>query len=366
MKTALDNVSLKNINKSIEKEHEIISLYNCLRVSEHLIRRSNLEEYHLSYDEGYSILSALPSSPQFSKIDVWKQREACAKALQNAASSTFLKSLERLKNNETNALVLRNFPVDFRLSPTPTSGFIDVNSVLKPLEFLLGIFENMQVSPVGYAGENRDEFIRHIVPSEQALSEVSSHGSLEPLKLHIDNGHLPIGSESFKNCCPAPNYIIWMGLRCDVEVPTRVVLLEDILFALPSDVLASLRKPIFNAHKPPSFGEGAVERRLAPLLVSDNKHGLCTRHGFAKSTNPESNYALQLFSLIAENPALAHQVLLLPGDVLIINNQKTVHARSAFRPKRNGIDRWLLRLYGVNNFQDNWMSKHQLPYLVEG
>ncbi|TVQ06253.1 MAG: hypothetical protein EA368_17555 [Leptolyngbya sp. DLM2.Bin27] len=224
----------------------------------------------------------------------------------------------------------------------------------------------MQVSPVGYAGENNNDFIRHVVPSDQALGEESSHGSLEPLQPHIDNGHLPIGNESCEHDCPAPHYIIWLGLRCDIKVPTVVVFLDDILAALPNDVTSSLKKPIFDAHRPPSFGSGAVQQRLAPLIVPDGKGGFCTRHGFAKATDPESSYALQLFSLAAENSALAHRTFLLPGDVLIINNQKTVHAREAFRPKYNGADRWLLRFYGVEDFQDKWMSEHQLPYLVNG
>lgn len=348
-------------------ESEITTLSNCFKLNDKIVSRSKLKEYHLTYDEGHSILSALPSEPHSNEMDIWHQRKACEQALRQRASPILLESLKQLRDNEINALVIRGFPIDSTLPPTPENGFTtDDNLVLKPLGFMLGIFENMSVFPVGYAGENRDKFIRHVVPSKDALSEVSSHGSLKALNPHIDNTHLPIGNESCESDCPAPNYIIWLGLRCDIKVPTTVILLEDILSVLPADIINSLSKPIFDVYRPPSFGLGAVKHRLAPLLVPDSKGILCTRHGFAKPTDPESNYALQSFSLVAETPVLAHHVLLPPGDVLIINNQKTLHARDIFFPRYDGTDRWLLRFYGVKNFQDNWMNEHQLPYLVRG
>lgn len=342
------------------------TLSNYFQLNDKIVNRSNLKEYYLTYDESRAIVAALPSEPLVNEMDVWNQHKVCEQALRQKASPVLLELLKQLRDNEINALIIRGFPVDSKLPPTPLNGFIDVNLVLHPLEFLLGIFENMSVFPVGYAGENRDNFIRHVVPSKDALDEVSSHGSLKQLNPHIDNPHLPIGNESCESDCPAPNYIIWLGLRCDTKVPTTVVLLEDILSVLPTEIIDSLRKLIFDVYRPPSFGAGAVKQRLAPLLVPDSKGILCNRYGFANPTDPESNYALQAFSLVAETSVLAHRVLLPPGDVLIINNQKTLHARDIFSPRYDGTDRWLLRFYGVNNFQDSWMSEHQLPYLVRG
>ncbi|EPX58228.1 putative oxygenase (putative secreted protein) [Cystobacter fuscus DSM 2262] len=334
----------------------------CLR--DNALPRSRLVEHHLTHGEGQGLISALPSQPKSNEMDAWRQREACARALRNASSSALLERIRQLRDSEIPALVVKGFPINTVLPPTPPDGFIDINQVSQPLEILLGMFEAMGVSPVGYAGENRDCFIRHVVPSKESLNEVSSHGSLMPLSCHIDNPHLPIGNEPCEAECSAPNYIAWLGLRCDTTVPTSVVLLEDVLSALPAFVVESLKKPSFDILRPPSFGAGAVEHRRAPLLVPDARGALCTRYGFAHPTDAESAYAMELFSLVANDARMAHHVLLPPGDMLIINNQKVLHARNTFVPRYDGTDRWLLRLYGVNQLQSHWMSEHQLPYLV--
>lgn len=328
--------------------------------------RSTLPEYHLSHPEGMAILAGLPGEQKLNELDVWRQREACGQALRHNGSAELLEQLWRLQNNDITALLIRGFPIESSLPPTPLGGQIDLNKVSQPLEVLLGIFESIGASPVGYAGENMDCFIRHVVPSENALNEVSSHGSLKPLNSHIDNPHLPIGNESCEHDCPAPNYIGWLGLRCEVNVPTSVVLLQDVLRVLPCEIVDSLRKPIFEIHRPPSFGVGAIQQRCAPLLVPDSKGILCTRHGFSKPTDAESSYALQLFTLAADDIRLANYVILPPGDILILNNQKCMHGRNIFSPRYDGTDRWLLRFYGVSDLQSRWMSKNQLPYLLNG
>ncbi|HKO52145.1 MAG TPA: TauD/TfdA family dioxygenase [Polyangiaceae bacterium] len=269
-----------------------------------------------------------------------------------------------MRNGNIPALVVRGFLINAVLPPTPPDGVVDINLVSQPLEILLGVFGAMDVSPVGYAGENRDCFVRHVVPSRESLNEVSSHGSLVRLHCHIDNPHLAIGNETHENECSAPNYIAWLGLRCDTMVPTSVVLLEDVLAALPGFVIESLKKPIFDVHRPPSFGAGAAEQHRAPLLVPDGNGALCARFGFADSTDAESTYAMELFSLVVNDERMAHNVVLPLGDLLIINNQKVLHSRGSFVPRRDGTDRWLLRLYGVNQLQRHWMSEQQFPYLV--
>ena len=42
-----------------------------------------------------------------------------------------------------------------------------------------------------------------------------------------------------------------------------------------------------------------------------------------------------------EGPALE------PGDLLMVDNRRAVHARTAFRPRYDGQDRWLQRVYAV-------------------
>jgi hypothetical protein len=42
---------------------------------------------------------------------------------------------------------------------------------------------------------------------------------------------------------------------------------------------------------------------------------------------------------------LAEGVFLTQGDLLIINNKRTVHARTSFTPRFDGSDRWLKKIF---------------------
>jgi L-asparagine oxygenase len=40
-----------------------------------------------------------------------------------------------------------------------------------------------------------------------------------------------------------------------------------------------------------------------------------------------------------------------PGDLLVIDNRKAVHGRTAFRPRYDGEDRWLRRCFAVSDIR---------------
>lgn len=330
------------------------------------IVKSAMQTYFLSYDESIAIAKSHPNLYKSNELETWTQGGKCGGLLKKELSIELLELLAKLQSAEIPALVIRGFGIKQNLPPTPLNGRADLNKISRPLELMLGIFNIIEASPVGYSGENEDCFIRHVVPAIAATNEVSSHGSIRPLNSHIDNPHLPIGNESCEHESSAPNFIGWLGLRCELDVPTSIIFLEDIVKTLPQEVVNSLKKPIFKIRRPPSFGEAGITQKIAPLLVPDTDGNLCIRHGFSNSTDLESENAMNLLSLTADDKSISHQVILRTGDLLIINNQKCLHGRDVFKPRCDGTDRWLLRFYGVNNWRPNWMDIKQLPYLIKG
>ncbi len=57
---------------------------------------------------------------------------------------------------------------------------------------------------------------------------------------------------------------------------------------------------------------------------------------------------------ITNDPSLYTAVALRPGDLLVLDNRRAVHARTAFTPRFDGTDRWLQRVYG---FSDLWACR---------
>lgn len=63
------------------------------------------------------------------------------------------------------------------------------------------------------------------------------------------------------------------------------------------------------------------------------------------AVTPEARRAL--VELEAAVDAASHTVRLTPGDLAIVDNRVTTHGRTAFRPRYDGGDRWLLRTFAV-------------------
>ncbi|MEV5877084.1 TauD/TfdA family dioxygenase [Streptomyces sp. NPDC052101] len=53
---------------------------------------------------------------------------------------------------------------------------------------------------------------------------------------------------------------------------------------------------------------------------------------------------------------VGHEVCLRPGEALLINNRKGLHARSEFTARYDGADRWLQRTYVRRN---QWTMRYR-------
>ena len=62
-------------------------------------------------------------------------------------------------------------------------------------------------------------------------------------------------------------------------------------------------------------------------------------------TRPATRSAQHALATLREHlEARAVGVVLEPGDLLLVDNRRAVHARTAFSPRYDGTDRWIQRL----------------------
>jgi L-asparagine oxygenase len=66
-------------------------------------------------------------------------------------------------------------------------------------------------------------------------------------------------------------------------------------------------------------------------------------------TNEESNHLIQKIIEIYYKKRLQHN--LQTGEIILIDNLRAVHGRSPFYPKYDGKDRFLIRCFGVYNYE---------------
>jgi hypothetical protein len=86
----------------------------------------------------------------------------------------------------------------------------------------------------------------------------------------------------------------------------------------------------------------------------------------APAQNPAGRAALA--QLTAGLEAAATDVVLQPGDLVIIDNYRAVHGRRPFQPRYDGRDRWLKRVHVTRDLRRSrrWRPGPAAPVIMVG
>lgn len=247
------------------------------------------------------------------------------------------------------ALLMTGVPIDLDLPATPDeharppykTGSISERALLL-IAMLLG-------EPVGYLAEKDGVLVQDIFPTRSQRNTPSNESSAVPLAFHTELVFSPAAPEQPYHVA-APDFVLLLGLRCaaDRSAATLFVEARDVCERLSDRQFACLREPNYKLMAPYSFTEG--NRPLstpvpllrgpadAPSLAFDSACGV-------QALSAEAKGALSALVQACEDTAIQQQVHLGPGDLLAINNNRCVHARSAFPALFDGEDRWLQRVY---------------------
>ncbi|QXI31581.1 TauD/TfdA family dioxygenase [Pseudomonas vanderleydeniana] len=310
-----------------------------------------LPEIHLSFTEQrqlHAALSPLAIRDSASGID---RMPALAQLLERVLSADKQQVLRDFPKSEAVALIVRGLPIDAQLPATPYDDEPGIEDLPVLSGAILGVLAALGTRPVGYQGESDKTVFRHVSPKQERESEASSFGSRVSLGMHVDNPHLPLTCEPVDGLSACPEYLSLTGLRCEMDVPTRIVAIRDVLDILPDFVEQELQRPNFSIRRPESFGKQGNVLENVPLLYTPATGGLHCRYNKAAVTANTANasFAMQLFSATANHPDVIRHILLQPGDLLIFKNQQTLHARDGFTPRYDGRDRWMIRVFGVDD-----------------
>ncbi len=277
-----------------------------------------------------------------------------AEELKAIIDKELLQSLEGFAKGSEVCMLVKNCPIG-NLPDTPVgSGYIDNDHVMLPAKTLFALFGLMKIMPISYIGENQGRAIRHVVPKISRSNQIGSHGNLE-FNFHVDNPDSSIiGEESGRT--PCLEFLALYCLRGDAEAVTEVVTLKDVIKFMTHEEINIALSPIFDIKRPESFEDGSPVVKNVPLLTKfDNKY--FSRFDFhnIQATNKEGKNLLNTINEILINNVEPLKISLEPGDFLIFKNQETMHKRSLFHPKYNGIDRWLMRLFGMNEVPTSYL-----------
>ena len=201
----------------------------------------------------------------------------------------------------------------------------------------------------GWATKQNGQIIHQILPIAGDEGKQLSSGSGVELSWHVEDG--PDQERA--------DFIILGCLRNPTFVPTKLAvashleleadaygLLSEHAFDLAVDVShAQANNPSISDRSFPSADAAAdtTNFRTVPVLLGndDHKYLIFDPEYMSHGKTPEHRKALERMTDEIEKQKL--EIALHPGDVLVIDNFRTVHGRSKYEARFDGYDRWLVR-----------------------
>lgn len=325
-----------------------------------------INQLYLNHNETLIIKKLLQNGPLSDK-DLFEEYFYIAEILKSELSQSSIDTLNKFKESDDIALLIKGLPIDDFLVTTPATGYLPNWATPIAIRVQFAIYGLLNIIPVVYSGENRTKLVRHVVPVASSSKKASSQGYDVTFAYHVDNPDLPLMSEPNTTTSGCPEYLSLYGVRGDYQVPTTIVSLSEVLGCLTKNDLYALAAPEFSIQRPASFDENQTITKGLPLITFDEKNGWLCRLD-VENVKPETSKAeatLERLTTLLNTRRFDQNLVLNNGDFLIFKNQKALHMRQEFSPKFDGQDRWLMRMFGLNTRKRLIPVSSDLPYVCQ-
>ena len=235
----------------------------------------------------------------------------------------------RRRGNRDGYLLLRRLPV------TGSHG----------AEACLALIASRLGDIVGYLQEKDGALFHDVLPERSQEDEQSAAGSKAPLALHTERCFHP----------HLPSHVMLFCLQPDPgrRARTGIASVRKMMPLLPARHLPTLFQPVFRTGIDYSFGNIATEKANGPVLsvLHGGRKDPCLRYDLdlMAGLTPQARLALASVKRVAKRVRV--DIRLVAGDLLIIDNRRAAHGRSAFKARYDGRDRWLKRAYLVSDLR---------------
>lgn len=242
----------------------------------------------------------------------------------------------RIHGSREGVLLIRGLPIkDRRIGPTPLHWSLEAQTK-KTFEtelYLLGCMVLLG-EVFSFNTQHLGNVIQNVVPVKDDAYEQVGTGSRVFLDWHIEDAFSDYRADLIGLLC----------LRANPEAATTFASVRRM--QLPEHHKRCLFEKRFlvdidGAHQRP---DGFTERSIAILFGNYEDPFLRLDPLFmrAQANDPEAAAALDY--IVKMIPEVARQVVLEQGDLLVMDNHRVIHGRSAYSPRFDGTDRWLQRV----------------------
>ncbi len=256
-----------------------------------------------------------------------------------------------LMGSASGILVLRGLPVR-DVPPTPGDNSQHVGATTEAAR-IQAVVNSCLGQMVGYEAEAGGRLFQDMVPSPAMADTQTSQSSRVVLEAHTEQSFSALG----------PDVVSLMCLRGDPAAATYVFPATDLLAHLTPAEEELLRRPLWTFQVDQSFrlrGDRFVDgdvRGPFPVLAGPAEDPtFLFDQDLQRGTTPEAQDLLgKVIDLYCRH---RREHVLAPGDLLLLDNHRAIHGRSAFRPHYDGAQRFVLRTFVV---RDLFRSHHARP-----
>lgn len=271
----------------------------------------------------------------------------------------------------TGACLFRGFAVaDDRLGDTPRSWCADeaaLSSTLREDVFLL-LCASLLGDPISWATQQSGRLLHDVIPIKGHELEQINSSTAAPLWWHTEDAFHPHRAEYVGLMClrnpdaVETTYAMFDDLELDAA--TRAILSEPRFVIRPDESHLAKNRAATNRLAAPA---ALLERSyawvkamndnppLVPILYGDPDRPYGRLDPYFMDRMEDDTQAMTAFdTLVKEIDDKITGIALRPGEVLFVDNNKTVHGRKPFVACFDGRDRWLRR---VNVTRDRRQSR---------
>lgn len=262
----------------------------------------------------------------------------------NAAAASLPQGVHQWRDQvrERRVGLIRNLPLDQLLPATPTVRYAAddlsmlADSVIGTLSALFGTVYTIE-------GKGTGRHIHNMYPViGDEYTQLASSSKVE-LEWHVEEAFHPA----------RPCWLSLLCLRGDSEAATTVARARDL--QLDPDTARVLRECRFKLRIDETYGDRAPSEYVFTSVLNGpvNDPEIILDPAY---TVFEDDVETEVVAAVGRAAEQVHgRFTLSPGDLLVFDNRRVVHGRTSFLPRLDGTDRWLKRVFVLNN--EMWTSR---------
>ena len=255
---------------------------------------------------------------------------------------------KRLKNflddfmqckSPTGYILISNIPIEDKLPQTPPDNklFIGEKTIMAKFQAIISEYLGEMVA---YEAEGHGNIFQDMVPKQDLVNTQTSLGSGVELEIHTEQAFSKL----------KPDVLVLGCLKGDINAKTYTLHASEIIKHLKSNKVETLMKPLWKIGVDESFKnygskfiKGELRGPIPILYESGNDMKLVFDQDLMVGITPEAaNLRKEIIDIYYNN---RNYHVLKPGELLLIDNRRTVHGRSPFYPLFNGKDRFIVRSF---------------------